>query len=401
MDRPVVLAALRDSAASLAVRFPYMRVVLKRGVFWHYLEERRGPFPLEADLGVPCARFPAVRRDPEVIRIFARGNRIAVEFSHIVTDGVGGRRFFAVLLEDYLARVDGRREDSDRLVAPPDDRTRTAETEFAYRRFYAPDLPRPPRLSRAWHQPGVRLHGTDYRVTTLVYSLSDIRGRAARAGVNVTEYIIAHYLVALQAAAMEARSPRRRRRGLAPRRPIRILVPVDLRALEGSSTVRNFFVFVMVELDVRLGTYQFAEITQKVHHQLRTELDLRSLRRHVTRNVRPERNALVRLIPVRIKDIILRAAHRRSGEAANTTSFSNLMALPVPEAVARHVRHVAFVPLPSAVTGVNATLFSVGDAISLTFGSKLADAGIERRVAQGLAAAGMRGRVITNWGVQR
>ena len=403
LDRPVSIGTMQNVTGEMARRFPYFRVTLRRGFFWYYLEERSGPFPVTADLQAPCSREPHVRRNPEVLRILVRGNRIAVEFSHILTDGAGAREFFRSLILEYLirresldrVRVTGQAREMGILVT--DDVARECETEYSYRRFYSPHLPKPLHQIPAWHLPGPRLNHRRYHVTTLIYDVPEVKTAAKRLGVAMTEYLIAVFLFAFQ-TVYESVPSERGRRNRKSYRPLRILVPVDLRTAEGSRTLRNFFVFLLVELDIRLGHYELAEIAHKVHHQMGSEMDSRNLRRHVTRNVKPERNFVLKMVPVFLKDAILRAAYRRSGERVNTASFSNLMSLRFPADVEGHIHHVDFLPPPSPVTGTNATMVSIGSTLSVSFGSRMKEHAVERAVAQSLHHDGLRGKVITNWG---
>lgn len=416
LHRPVSMTVIRRVAADLAVRFSYFRVILRRGVFWYYLEERPDPFPVEADLEPPCSSEPMIRKRPELLRIFVRGRRIAVEYSHILTDGTGAKEFFRSLLFEYLVRREGRlRESVDREGNNETALRREArelgiltcdgtpeiesEVEYAYRAFYTPRLPKPVSYVPAWHVPGKRLPNRRYHVTTFLYDLVDVKAAAHKVRTGITEYLIAVFLYALQ-QYRETLPPkqRSRRRNF---RPLRILVPVDMRPSEESGTMRNFFVYLMVELDIRLGHYELAEIARKVFHQMGSEIDPRNLRRHVTRNVRPERNPLVRIIPNRLKDVILRRAYRRSGERANTASFSNLMVFRLPKELESAVDHVDFLPPASPITGVNATLLSFNDTVSLSFGSRIRVHEVERIVAETLKGEGVEGRLITNWGWER
>ena len=222
------------------------------------------------------------------------------------------------------------------------------------------------------------------------YPTAALREVARSSNVSLTDLGVALYAEALQERYF---SRWRRRR---ERRPIRILVPVDMRPHTGLKTVRNFFVFVLVELDQRLGSYSFAEILRKVHFQLRAELDPRTLKKQIIRNVRAERNWFNRIIPVFAKDWVLRRVHRVQGEATNTGSFSNLGSVPLPASLSPHVKTMDFVPPPSTITGINVTMISYGEKTAFTFGSVREDTGIERFFCSRLASFGLTGELVSN-----
>lgn len=401
LDHPINLESLTQALSDTWERIPYFQVRLRRGVFWHYLEECTAS-PPELDDIVPCTRYPRYRSDVPLARVYTRGRRIAVEASHVLTDGTGALEFLRTLLVAYVARrrsPDTGPPPRDRLFAEarelgirvPGDAPSPGEAEYASRRFYERRLPYPDEFSPAWHLDGPRLPEGHYHVTTLRYPVADLRNVAQHMGIGLTDLVLAVYVDALQ-RHYHATQPRRRHR-----RPIRILIPVNMRPHTPSETMRNFFVYVMVELDQRLGIYSLEEIAHSVHHRLRAELDSRSLRRQITRNVRAERNVFIRIIPIVFKDMILRTVHRLQGEQVNTASFSNLGRVALPGAVADRVVALDFVPPPSPITGVNMTMISTGETAGITFGSTRVSHEIERMVAETFRRLGLRGVLRTNW----
>lgn len=390
LTQPVRISALERALARAYRRMPYFSVTLRRGLFWHFLE-RCEPVGVQPDLDSPCSDRPryGVRRPLVLVR--ARGRRIAVEASHIVTDGTGALEFLRRLLAFYFEELgaperEGRASNGADIASPE---MLAAEEEYASRVHSGTRLPAPPVFAKAWHLGGARLPRATYRVVALRYEASALRERAAAFGVTLTDYVLAVFLYALQ-DRYRATFARRKR-------PVRVLVPVNMRPMVGSRTMRNFFVYIMIEIDPRLGRYELSEIVTKVHHQMRAELDHRSLHRQLARNVRAERRLAVRLIPIVFKDLILRTVHRLRGEAVNTASLSNLGRVELDERVGATVESFDFIPPPSPITGVNMTMIGFRDTITIGFGSTREDRDVEREVARTLAAEGCIGRLRTNW----
>lgn len=397
---PVKIGALEDALSATWERFPQFQVHLRRGAFWHYLEECAPGSP-KPDQGMPCTDIPRYHSGEPLLVVYVRGRRIAVETTHILTDGTGALGFLQALLVAYAVERCGGQERTEgaRVLAEarsagiliPGEPPQEEELEYASRQYYERRLPHPQEFSRAWHLGGRRLAAGMHHVTSIMYSTGTMREVAGRFNAGLTDLLLGVFIHALAERYHAAAPPKRRRR------PIRILIPVNMRPHTGSRTMRNFFVFVMVELDQRLGRYGLDEIVTKVHHQLRAELDPRSLRRQITRNVRAERNALIRVSPVFVKDLVLRVVHRLQGEAVNTASFSNLGTVGLPESMGALVERLEFVPPPSTVTGVNMTMISIHETITITFGSTRRDHEIEQRVAETLHRLGAAGKLRTNW----
>ena len=99
-----------------------------------------------------------------------------------------------------------------------------------------------------------------------------LRECAKRFGVTVTELLCAAMMQAIYELQRE-KVPQRRRR-----KPVKVLLPVNLRKLFPSATLRNFASYITPEIDPRLGDYTFEEICQTVHHRMGLENNTRTMR---------------------------------------------------------------------------------------------------------------------------
>lgn len=401
LQHPVRLAQLEEAVGRLYNRAPYLAVRIRRGLFWHYLEETDPPGPL-ADTGFPCMEHPGRAPHHPLLVVRCRGSRVALEVSHALTDGGGALVALRSLLVMYraacmardgappeeIAALENEARDDGLLAAG--DEIQDWEGRYASREVGRARTPAPSRYTPAWHIDGALLPPGRYRVTTVRYPVGDLQRVARALGGTLTDLGIAVFLEVLQDHYLEQWRPRRKRR------PLRIMVPVDLRRHLNRSTMRNFFGITMVELDQRLGRYALEEIMHTVHHQLRAALDPRVLRKQIVRNIRAERNWLNRVMPIFLKIPVLRMVHRLQGETVNTASFSNLGVVHLPRAAAQDVQSMDFVPLPSPVTGVNLAFISFGDTASFTFGSMRGPRTIEQRFCARLAALGLTGYLVTN-----
>jgi hypothetical protein len=86
----VKIAQLIEAVRAIENRFPYFKMKLRTGFFWYYLEFHDQPVSIGPDFGRPCRAFG---KDEFLYRILAKENEIIIEFSHILTDGVGAFDF--------------------------------------------------------------------------------------------------------------------------------------------------------------------------------------------------------------------------------------------------------------------------------------------------------------------
>lgn len=379
LDHPVDPEVLARALRDVAPRFPSFQVRLSPGLFWYTLVADRSAPMLWPDSPSPCMPF---RRPPRTLyRVRWFGRRIAVEFNHTLTDGMGGITFLQALTAEYLHRCGVEGDDPNdlrRLRQSPD----PAEGEDAFQALYDPSFPGFEAWDRAY-QPAFRLlpHG-QYAATTGRLSVSAVLAAARARGATLTEYLAATLLHAFQESFLA--HPRRPR-------PIRVVIPVNLRTVFPSPTLRNFFVVVPVEIDLRLGHYDFDEILRKVHHQLQAEMDPKLLKKQIMRNLRGEMNPVARVLPLPLKNFVLSRVYG-SYEKQHTASLSNLGRVAWSEPWAASVRDVEFIPPPSPFCRVNAGVVSCGDVLSVSFGNLSVDPSVERAFftflrRQGLAVA--------------
>jgi NRPS condensation-like uncharacterized protein len=408
IDRPVRVDLLQSALERVAARFPYYVVVLRRGFFWHYLEPYEGHLRIEADPPSPCQGFNMHRRGTLLFRVRARSRRIACEFSHILTDGTGGMRFLKNLLIEYFrlrdkaeAGVDGaavRGAAEARAAAPqnPDiydlDSTPEAEEhEDAYNRYFPGSYPFPDQERPAYRIDTKLLPAGEYRIICGLIPLAAIRAKAKEHGASLTEFLTAAYLDALQGVWLQEKA-----RGRRPRPRLSIEVPVNMRRFFATRTNRNFSLFVHASLDLRLGPREFADIVSKVHHQLRYEIDAPGMARHIARNVKGGRLFAVRVLPLFLKDFVMRALYSHFGDNVISGVLSNMGPVEMPESAASRIDRFDFYATPSQAVKTQASVLSWKGSLYFSFGSLGRSREVERLFFTRLRALGVPVRVECN-----
>jgi hypothetical protein len=361
--------ALAAALSVVITRFPYFQVYLRRGFFWYYLERTNASPAVLPDSRYPCEKILMKRKGVFLIRVRVFGKRIAVECSHTLTDGFGALTFLRSLLAEYLDLLHG--PFADRCGLPrPGEAPDPAESEDSFVRFYNKLAPPPKTPSRAYHLTGRLLPAGEYIVVTGAMSVAKLKEAARARGASINDLLVAALFHAIQEQALSG--PRRRVR------PIRLIVPLDLRKIFGSRTLRNFSLFAMPEVDPRLGRYGFDEILARVHHFMRMETNEKSVHSDMSRNVRAEKSMLVRLLPLVLKDLVFAAFFFASGERAATSSISNLGPVTLPSEMAGYVRAFDFIPATGRQTRTSCGIISYGDELRVSFGRNIRSAGTER-----------------------
>ena len=336
LKEPVDVQVLRTALDVTVRRFPSIAVRLRRGVFWYYLEEIEKAPPIEEDKSYPLVHVPFDDVRKCAFRVLVYHSRIAVEFFHAVTDGTGGLIFLKTLVAEYLCQkygisipaedgVLGRLEDPD-----------PEELEDSFLR-YAGDITASRSEQTAYHLSGTPEPDGFLNLTTLMLPVAAVKEKARAFGASVTEFIAAVMMKAICDLQAE-QVPRRMRR-----KPVKVLLPVNLRGLFPSRTLRNFASYVTPEIDPRLGEYSLSEICKIVHYRMGLENDPRMMAAKIATNVASERSPVLRVMPLFIKNLAMKAVFDLVGECKSCLCLSNLGAVRLPQAMAPYVARMDFI----------------------------------------------------------
>ena len=276
LTQPIDPLLLQEAVRLVAPRFPSMLVSLHRGLFWYYLEQVPEPPRVRPDSSCPLVHMTSRELETCALRVLYFRNRIAVEFFHSITDGNGGLVFLKTLTAAYVSLRDGISIPPEEGVLdwhmPPD----PAEWEDSFLKV-AGQVSMSRREENAFRIQGPREQDGFLHLTVATVSSEALRTLAKAHGVTITAFLAAVMLQAI----MELR-PRRSHRWA------KVTIPVDLRRLFESRTLRNFALTVNVGVDPRLGAYSLDELCSVVQGQLAMQVTPQQMAARVAANVNPE-----------------------------------------------------------------------------------------------------------------
>lgn len=378
---------LQASLEEVIQKFPFYRVRLKKGFFWYYLEHNSKLPRVERDVRYPLGRLHPNLGKRFLFRVRYWQSRIAVEFCHVLTDGTGGITFLKALVYDYLKR---KGKDPGEPGDIPVELLSGEEAEDAYNRFYKSPLPLPDKGRKAFHLKGKLLYPGSIMITTGIVLLEDIIREAKKYKVSLTAFLVAVYIDALQELqdSLVARNPKKR--------PVALQVPVNMRGIYPSKTLRNFSLFVMPEIDPRLGKYDFEEILQIVRETLITQTNEKSISKSLSRNVGGQRNWIIKVIPLVFKKLLMPFLYTRMGENLCSGTLSNLGLVKLPEEMANEVERIDFILGTNPINKTGCAVCGFNDKLIINFGSNTQDKSVERMFFTRLIKMGISVKIEVN-----
>ncbi len=388
---PIRYSAIREAVEITSKRFPYFNVSLGSGIFWHFLEFNNQMPRIQVEEKIPCTAFAAKRKDEPLYRVIIKGKRISVEFIHILTDGGGALGYLKSLLYTYLVLLGKHISTPGEIILPT---TPLSEEEYedGYNKFFQ-KLPPPSKLVKGWHLPFKLNNSPRLRVLRAEVSVKEFLELSRKHKVSVTEYFVSvcHYSFQEIFNSTDGKSKKRIRKVL------RIEVPVNMRKIFPSRTMRNFSLFVLPEIDVRLGTYTFEEILRSVHNQLQISSDIKQISRFLSSNVSPEKLFILRIMPLFIKKMAIASVYKGLASKRWTGVVTNLGLVTLPGEMEEMIESFELIPPPpNPNVKVGCALISYKDKLRISICNITQSREFEQYILRHLVDTGIHVKILNN-----
>ncbi len=389
LTEPVDAAVLQSALDVTVRRFPSIAARLRRGVFWFYLQQLDAAPTIRRESSYPLTRMSSEEMRQCALRVIVYNKRIAVELFHSLTDGTGAMIFLKSLVAEYLQQRYGVHIPNtdgvlDRLDAPSE-----AELEDSFLKYAGPM-----KVGRgergAWHLSGTPETAGFLNLTCFSLPVEDALNMARKYKVSLTAFLSAAVMHALQNMQKEQVPD------VSRRKPIKVQIPVNLRRLFESSTLRNFAFYTTPELLPRLGEYSFEEICRVVQSNMMAQITPKQMSMRIAANVASERSFIIRIMPLFVKNIVMKAIFDVVGERSSCLCISNLGAITLPEGMERYVERMDFILGSQATSPYNCGVLSYGGTLYINFTRNIREPGLESHFFRVLRDMGLRLQVESN-----
>lgn len=361
--------------------FPMYQTVLRRGMFWYYLETTDMKPVVKEESKLPCNTLYRHNRKNLLFEVSYYKKRINLEMYHAITDGTGALGFLKTLLYYYITLK--YRGDFQELPTLDYDASFTQKTEDSYLKYYSGDKTLDKvRLTKAYRIAGRRSLDNRYKVIEGTMSVKEVLELAHRYDTTMTIYLTALFFKAIY-QDMPAR---------ARKLPVVLSVPVNLRAYFPSVTARNFFVTINIRYNFGKSSDKLEDIIREVKDSFERELTTEKLQTHLNRLSALEHNAFMRLVPLPLKDYVLRFANYLSNRGI-TATLSNIGKISITKELAPYIR--LFDCFTSA-RRPQICMCSFGDALVISFTSPFVGTDIQKNFFRMLTEEGVSITVASN-----
>lgn len=421
MDHDVDPQVLQEAVNATYDRYRLYHAVLKRAVFWYYLQDSDLRPLVTADEKHTCAPIYRPDRRNLLFRVMYRHERIILEIFHALSDGTGALWFLTDLVTEYSrlrspenkfpldtpagtelmpGQTDSGAAAPDVVAEPMRELTTDSFTDYFHlqgrqtthndRTIDEPEKEGAHRsrdtssgagrlrglIGKKVHRvKGTRTPDHRTRAVELTAPAKDVLALARAENVGLTMYLTAAFFESVRMSADDF-----------DRHPtLAATVPVNLRQFFPSMSPRNFFATIRVEHTYGLGPDDLGSVCRKLENQFRPKATREALEKKLRTLMRFERMPALRIVPRPLKDVMLKLINWGSNRGLSV-AVSNMGNVRLPAAIDSGVRRMLF-----HVSAVRPQLCAVSHAglLTISFTSPFTQTGHIREFARLLTARGI------------
>lgn len=330
---------------------------------------------------VPAETPPQVQPDPGCLsamsrqeirkcafRVYYADASIIMEAFHALTDGYGAIACFTTLVAEYLRlRYDVSIPNVEPLLDPQQEPIPQELSDAYLEHAQGSPLHLPSRYS--YQLPGGHAGRDAVYTETISFPIQTLLDASRAHGVSVTALISS----AMAAAVMEVQ------KGRTPSRlkPVRIMVPVDLRRMFPSKTLRNFILYVLPTMEPEEKDQPASQLLHSFSRQIREQMDPERLASIMAYNVRTQSTWYFRAIPLAVKCTLMRLAYRYFGESNSSITLTNVGNVRLPESMQPYVKNLEVTLMPRVGSPYNCGFISCNGRLSIQVSRFVEDSELE------------------------
>ncbi|GAA0483152.1 alcohol acetyltransferase [Alkalibacterium indicireducens] len=401
MSEKVDPASLQKALIKVYEGYPLFQNVMRRGIFWYYLEHTEKIPYVQPETMPPCTAIYHYDRKELLFRVIYNENRIHIEVFHALTDGTGAMWFFEDLITEYtrLRHPEAFGENSERTPRQKQDLEDSFNRYFRKKKKKRENVPTREPFEEAYkeadniekslqpyeeqtHYSNVhRVKGTitpDHRprIIEMTTQVKDVLALSKKHKVSLTLYLTAIFMISVYESIEEKKEED----------TVTVSIPVNLRQFYPSFSVRNFFSTTLMAYTFKKNQpYNIEDICQEIDNQLKKEIKPEAIEKRLKRFIGFEFHPAIRVVFRPIKDLVLKWVSLYTNRKI-TVAMSNLGKLSLPEMVEPYVDNINFY---TAVVRPQFCVNSYKDILNILFTSPFIETDIQKRFIRYLSSEGL------------
>ncbi len=378
---------LNDAVNAVLSRFPSFKVKLKRGFFWYYLEENKKTFQVSEEPPFFLKFINERENNDYLFKVFYLNKKITLCCFHAICDGTGALDFLKAIIFEYLL-LTGKNIKAEGKLKTIYSPFTNEESKDKFIQVYDKNLPKPQRERSAFKTYGTSFKFDGMGIICGKININDLKEICKKYGATVTTYLCALFMHCIFKAFIKDKKIKNKL--------IKILVPVNMRKFYKTETVRNFSLFCRVGHDYE-QEISFEQCIELCKNQIKQGIDKQNLDKLLNSNVKIEKNWFLKIVPLFLKDIVMKIAYNKVGDNLHTANLSNLGVVNLPQSFKTYVEDFFFVLGTSFSCKNHMAVISYNENINITFSREIVENNLEKMFFNELTKQGLDIEIISNY----
>lgn len=319
---------LEKAVNIILIKSPTFKTKLKRGIFWYYLEKNYKPFVVQKEIPNYLSYFDHDENNGYLFRIFYNENKITIVSFHALSDGDGILTFFKSIIAEYLY-LKGYNIDSENLITPLDAPYTADNGEDSFVREYNKKAKKLEKEKKVFKVDGTPFDYDGYGIITAKINLAQLKTLCKKYNATITEYLVGLYMYTIYNVYIRNKKIKNK--------VVSILVPANMRKRYPSTTLRNFSLFVRPKHDFGKEELDLDACIETCKKQMEEGLSKEKLDAIIRDNVKNQKNVFMKIVPLFIKDLVIRGVYSKVGENLQTGNISNIGIVELPASMQKYI----------------------------------------------------------------
>lgn len=354
---------LQEALNQTIQKYPVFLSVMRKGLFWHYLEKSELRPVVREEYKEPCSSLYVRDKKTLLFEVTYYKKRINFEVFHALTDGTGATEFLRELVKNYLYLI--HEEDLEPVELSNQYLTVKDREDDSFSRYYDPDFPR--KKKKKIRAVQIKKGGKGYeelQINEASMSVKELLGIAREKKVSMSVLLTAAFICAIHEEMSRMQE----------KKPVILMVPVNLRKIFPSDSMLNFFGYIEPGYQFGGGKDSFEDVLEAVKLYFQENLSKEHMAGRMNELIAIEKHKILKWAPLELKNRCIRAGAKMA-EQEVTAVLSNMSVVKMPEDYAQYIEKFG------VYTSTNRTelcICSFQDTLSLGFTSRYDSTNIQR-----------------------
>lgn len=354
---------LQEALNQTIQKYPVFLSVMRKGLFWHYLEKSELRPVVREEYKEPCSSLYVRDKKTLLFEVTYYKKRINFEVFHALTDGTGATEFLRELVKNYLYLI--HEEDLEPVELLNQYLTVKDQEDDSFSRYYDPDFPR--KKKKKIRAVQIKKGGKGYeelQINEASMSVKELLGIAREKKVSMSVLLTAAFICAIHEEMSRMQE----------KKPVILMVPVNLRKIFPSDSMLNFFGYIEPGYQFGGGKDSFEDVLEAVKLYFKENLSKEHMAGRMNELIAIEKHKILKWAPLELKNRCIRAGAKMA-EQEVTAVLSNMSVVKMPEDYAQYIEKFG------VYTSTNRTelcICSFQDTLSLGFTSRYDSTNIQR-----------------------